>query len=181
MSHCRVKPYSFPVAAKALIQRVWWGEKHFRTCRNPQGSPGAEDTMQLHSMMHAVITSLLHQQSSFSGARTFTHHNGVVVWLQNFWEGTKFLQICIMSLPQAAITLTLHQGNNKGLLLTGTQLPSGTWLSNVVMQTTSWGPARGIWQWCSGCNIPVGYQHYRYTWNSSKVQENGVLNLCWEH
>lgn len=42
-----------------------------------------------------------------------------------------------MSLPQETITLTLHQCNNKGLLLTGTQLLSGTWLSNVVMQTTS--------------------------------------------
>ena len=53
-----------------------------------------------------------------------------------------------MSLPQAAITPMPYQCKNKWLQLSGTQLASGTWINDVVIQGTNWGPGRGIWQWC---------------------------------
>lgn len=61
--------------------------KCFGTCRDPQGSPGAEMITSLHRVMHLVIAFLPHLQSSSSAANKLTHHNGVMVWLWNFCRG----------------------------------------------------------------------------------------------
>lgn len=54
VSHSRPKQSSFPVAAEALKEGDRWGKKHFRTCRDPQGSPRGGGITYLHSTMHAL-------------------------------------------------------------------------------------------------------------------------------
>lgn len=180
-SHSRVKQPSFPVAAEALMQRGWWGKKDFRTCRDRQGSPRAEGITYLRSMMHAVIASLPHLQSSFSWASKFTHHNGVIVWLWNFCRREQIPMDLYHELAPGSYHPNAILMQKEVITSIWTQLASGTWINDVVMQATRWGPARGIWQWYYRSNISMGNHHCRYTWNSSKVQENGILSSCWEH